>query len=454
MIYLFIDTNVVLHFKSFDQYPWKTHFNQKEELTIVFTHPLIEELDKKKYSGKDHLMKRAVSCIKKIENLQNLKTTAKLKYELFNEIITKSYIENLGLDPFDGDDKLIAAMLKFKEKKENKIIFVTNDLGPRLKVLKYGIETIIPLVEQQLKSPENEFDKKLKQLQIDNSRLKNQSPKLSITFQDKSNLKIFEIEQILETKDDFIKNEIINLKTKYSPFKLKNELEKEREYDLKKIEEQKAKGNYSRQDEFKEMMFKIMPLSQIRIREEEKIEYNENLINFYSEYEFYLEELYEYKRVQLLTTEFQFLLNNEGTTPAEDIDIYFHFPNGFELYDEYSYPKQPEMPIQPTKPLSIYDRNLYSPIIPNLFNHKDFDLPFDKPNVSSPSIKKTNSYDVNFNVVRLKHNKIETLDKMFAIFNNLESIINFKVDYEIKCSNVPEVVKGILTFINTVKAEV
>ena len=78
-------------------------------------------------------------------------------------------------------------------------------------------------------------------------------------------------------------------------------------------------------------------------------------------------------------------------------------------------------------------------------------MPSEKPNISNPSIKKTNSYDVDINIRKLKHNKIAVLKKMFVTFENYNSIINFSVDYEIRCSNVPNIVSGKLNFINTIE---
>lgn len=138
--------------------------------------------------------------------------------------------------------------------------------------------------------------------------------------------------------------------------------------------------------------------------------------------------------------------------PAEDIDIYFHFPDGFELFDLDSYPIEPIEPNEPNRPRSAW--GLIPPIlnykIPALYNTID-NVPNIRSNVSSPSIKKTNSYDVNLNVAKLKHNKAAVLGKMFVQFENSDSAINFKVDYEIRCSNVPKLVIGHLNFINEPK---
>ncbi|HMP30204.1 MAG TPA: hypothetical protein PKD85_11425, partial [Saprospiraceae bacterium] len=182
------------------------------------------------------------------------------------------------------------------------------------------------------------------------------------------------------------------------------------------------------------------------ISEEDKEKYNTELLWFFKEYERYLLELFEYIIQKKLTIEINFELFNEGTIPAEDIDIHFHFPDGFDLYDDESYPSEPSPPEAPIKPRSLYDFSM--PQFPslNLYNNM-LDISKISSNVSSPTIKKTNSYDVDIHVTKLKHNKSVSLDKMYILFENYEKMKNFNVNYELKCSNVPNIVKGKLNIL-------
>lgn len=240
-----------------------------------------------------------------------------------------------------------------------------------------------------------------------------------------------------------------------SKFKLKDELDKEREERLKEIKDKKEKGLYNQLEEMESLILNIPSIGMGglgSISEEDKIKYNQELQTYIGSYEYYLHDLYDYHIMKSLTTEFEFELNNDGTVPAEEIDIYFHFPDGFKLYGSKSYPAEPEIPREPYKPRSIFDRG-FMPTLPKFNIPDNYNMPFEKSNVSSPSIKKTNSYDVDISVRKLKHNKIVVLDKMYIVFENLESILNFKVDYEIRCSNVPQVVKGHVNFVNTIKKD-
>ncbi len=444
MTYLIIDTNIWLHFTFMDEYPWQSHNECDNHITLVVTHPLIEELDKKKYSGKNHLKQRAIKALKLIDQHRNSVLKNGCNLYLFNENIKREYIESLGLDIFDDDDRMLAALLKYKEDIGHENVWlVSNDLGPRLKAGKFQVDCIIPNDEYLLKSPDDELEKSIKLLKLENEKLKNQTPKLSVTFENGDTLAKYKISERNEDKSEFVNSELLKIQGKYKRYKLKNE----REEEFKKLKSKESNSNFS------DMLCQMLIDSKepnfeknIGINEKQKEEYNMELANFYNEYEIYLNDLYKSNLRKELTIEINLKLLNTGTVPAEDIDVFFHFPDGFVLLDEESYFEEPSAPHPPHHPRSPFDFSL--PRVPMINTPTDFaNISTVKANVSSPSIKKTNSYNVDIHVVKLKHNTSVILDKMFVVFENFESIINFNVDYELRCSNFPNIVSGKLNFV-------
>ena len=63
-------------------------------------------------------------------------------------------------------------------------------------------------------------------------------------------------------------------------------------------------------------------------------------------------------------------------------------------------------------------------------------------NFNPPSIKKTNSYDVDFSRKRLKHGYSEQLEELTIIFDSNSSINNFKIDFKLSSGNVPDKLVG------------
>jgi hypothetical protein len=159
-----------------------------------------------------------------------------------------------------------------------------------------------------------------------------------------------------------------------------------------------------------------------------------------AEYAKYLDKKLLYENQQRGKIQLDIELINSGTLPAEDVDIYLHFPDGFELIDNEDVLEEPEEP----KILSFEQYSL-SPLR-GIFNSPNFGnriASLYSPhvstirNVSSPRIRRVHSYDVDFNVRRLKHNQKEPLDPLYSLFDSFEAAQSFSIDYKIQAGNVP-----------------
>lgn len=143
-----------------------------------------------------------------------------------------------------------------------------------------------------------------------------------------------------------------------------------------------------------------------------------------------------------------------GSCPADDIDIFMHFPDGFELFDEDDCEKEPEAPKAPRKPRSILEEAAAGLSIrsfgysDHLHSHLDYlSSPVGPSNVSGPKIKRTNSYDVKVSVRRAKHGIEEPLDTIYLTFESSAMARSFAIDYAIHASNLPSHVTGTLNVI-------
>ncbi|MFT3752093.1 MAG: PIN domain-containing protein [Paludibacter sp.] len=59
MKYLFLDTNIFLHFRSFEQIDWSKLIEVDDEYCIVIPEIVIKEIDKIKDTGRGKIQKRA-----------------------------------------------------------------------------------------------------------------------------------------------------------------------------------------------------------------------------------------------------------------------------------------------------------------------------------------------------------------------------------------------------------
>ena len=172
--------------------------------------------------------------------------------------------------------------------------------------------------------------------------------------------------------------------------------------------------------------------------------HNARLEEFYARYETYLRNLNGFNEVTSRTIQLDVVLVNRGTTPASDIDIYMHLPDGLEVLEEVD-DKVPVEPVAPLRPMSRMEESLSQ--IAQLTLGPPAGL-FDRHlglgpgnavprNVSGPTIRRTNSFEVRVHVRDLKHNLQVTLDPLFVRFETQATAKSFSIDYSLYAANVP-----------------
>jgi len=174
--------------------------------------------------------------------------------------------------------------------------------------------------------------------------------------------------------------------------------------------------------------------------------YNTELDKFYQAYSEYLRKGIWYENLRRRTVNLSICVANDGTAPAEDVDVFLHFPDGFEIMDEQSFPGTPEPPDPPDVPKTRMQRMMESVISPpEYFSPIMAHIPdgiLASQNISTPNIRKTGSYEVEFNIQRIKHKLQEAADPLYILFESLEIARSFQIDYRLLAANIPKEVTG------------
>lgn len=418
MTYIFIDTNIFLHFQDFQKIDWSTEI-AVEKCTIVIAPIVLDELDEKKI-GTSRIGKKARQILNQIECLiENPQIDENVAFEVLLDKPLQNIYEENDLNFLEQDHRLIASIIDFKQKRSvEKIVLCTNDIGPRLRAKQFSIGSLKLSDKYLLPTQQSEEEKKLKRLEQENNRLKNRIPDLSLCFEDQNEFQKF------NTKDISAKN--------YNDFK------------RKRIDEIKAKYSYlAHVDPYKNPLASLtMGLS---LTADQINSYNKKLDEYYYEYEMVLDQIFEQEIKKSLTFEIKLKLINKGSSPAEDVDLHLHFPDGFELLESNKIKDQIELPEPPYKPNHKLDFGQFQ--MSGLGNYSPSINIGNSFNLNRPSIKKTNSYDVDFSRKQLKHGYSEDLEELSIIFESYEDIQNFKLEYEISAGNLPEMIKGKLNMI-------
>jgi predicted ribonuclease YlaK len=218
---LFIDTNIFLHYQSFDEINW-LEILDVDQVEICLPSIVIQELDKHKYSSSSKLRDKASKVIKKLHKLADagLKTNLKPNIGLYFEVSNKSFdFIQLGLDSSSQDDRLIASILLFRADNPEKLpILVAADLGLRLKAKYRQIEAICLPDELKLVAELDQTEKRIKELEQEVLELQRRIPKLELCFPGKTDRLTCKVESFLPESFNIsilIHNRIEQLKQEY-----------------------------------------------------------------------------------------------------------------------------------------------------------------------------------------------------------------------------------------------
>lgn len=434
---VYIDTNIFLHYKSFDEINW-LNIIDADRIEIRVPSVVISELDKHKYSSSSKLRNKAGRVIKKLHQLidngltTNLKPNIDITFEINDDIAN---YESLGLNPNSQDDRLLASILSYQEANtEVSIVLIAADLGIRLKAKVHQIEAISLPDELKLSVELDQSEKYIKQLERELLELKRITPDLKLCFSDDSNKLKLDLKEGMPSNFDIaetVNKSVQNIKEKYPKLPEPESV----------AQAPKPSKILLSNDHFGSDKPEILP--------HEVLDYNKYLDGFYEQYEQYLREYINWRDVLSRSYLVEICIINDGTCSAQDIDIHMHFPDGFTLSEISDFPKKPEEPKPCSQPvprtredrirkLSVAMPQISIPKIPLSAHLQDRT----SPNVSSSDIRRTNSYDVNIHVLKLKQNTSESFDLMILIFESSDLVSRFHIDYKINAENVPKPVIG------------
>jgi len=428
-MHLFVDTMIFLHFRPLDELRLRETL-EVESLTLVVPEITIRELDKHKSTHRVRKIRnRAKRVLSELESA--ILDGKRLKGDIAVVYWSKHPEQELSdhqLDAQWADSVLVAAIDAYmKESGVQDVMLLSQDTGPRLTAARLGIAAKKLDDSFAIEDEPDELEIQNQQLSKQLARLQNALPKLEVGFEgsaDNPAISSFTLEPHPLLDESALAQQMQRIRANYPPIPIQATSQKASDAMLR----------FARK-------LNRLPESSI-------LEYNESLDAFYEQAEIYIRELHVYDEPKSRRIEFLIYIRNLGTAPAEDVDIYLHFPDGFTMFDEVSLPDTPTAPRRPAKPRSlsesmgsIRERSLFVP--PAIPRSHYSSSPSPK---SSFRIEETNSYEVTDHFVGIKHGDYALLPRMFIEFPSLEEANSFKCDYEVRLANLPDPVCGQLHF--------
>lgn len=422
--HVFFDTMIFLHCRPIREINLPKLLGVRSVI-LVIPRVTLHELDKHKNTHTSrNIRDRAAKSLKAIENCSNSESK-ELRPGVLLQLITArpSFdFKEHGLNLEWPDDQMMASVLAYKqEHPSDRVILISHDVGPKLTARQLGIETVelpdsyrIPPEEDPLVKENRLLKKKLTQLQ-------NAQPNLILRLKemlDGDEHYTFRLSQPAPIKVPD-KNEVISKLRKSFP---------ELHPPVSKIPPAQF----------------ITPMAdQLLIPKEEFERYNREREQYFSEYENYLVSLETLRSQPSRTLELILEVRNIGSAPAEDVDVYVDFPDGFSLYTKDNIPvgsKEPEPPSQPRTAfqnlLSQQMRAALRPIPMPSLNATDMLMG------DTFSLKKTSSYELREHFDRIKHGYLIPIRPLYLIFDSFETADSFNFRYEITAGNLPKAITG------------
>ncbi len=426
--FAFLDTSILLHYRPFDEVDWLSVLDAGS-VNLVVAPITIAELNEKKDEPTSKRRQRAASSLKKLEVLWSKGNPAQVRQGvklLLQEVEPSIDYAAHQLDYRSQDDRLLASIIHFTSLNSGAaIVLITADFGLRVKARGHGIETMCLPEELKLPDEPDPNEKRIQQLERELLELKRVMPDLQLLFSGESS----RLEVSLEPPVTSTRDEI------------------EREQKMIRLKHKKWGEEPEPKEETPQLRL-ARALTQLpdffRPSKEAINRYNADLEKFYTEYDAWLTDKASVLNWEQRMVRLDLVLINKGTSPAEDIDLFFDFPDGFHLYTANDLPRRPAEPKPPEKPAGGIAGALSSSF-PSSFGLglHNLTLPSVGPrNVSSPRIRRTNSYEVNIHVKELKHNLLEGLPPLYVVFDSYENTPSFGIEYRILAANMPKPVSG------------
>jgi len=418
---LFLDTNILLHFKPLREIDWKSVADARA-VRLVLCSPVLDELDDKKNDPKTAERARAaIAQLKQIEVAQG---------QVRDGVILETITDDEEADG-NRDAAIIRRVLDYSQQHQGQRVAVVSDdynMGQRCRAR--GL-ACIELHEQWRKPVEDETARKLRRTEEELQRVKNRLPRLRL---------------LVSLGEDTTPVDVLDVP-----------LAEPDEVDIEGMLADVRKAHPK------------VPLDDANFDRAEAEEYNANLDEFYAKYREYLEHLGIHQNAKALTLGLSLWIENRGTCPAGDVRATLWLPDRFQLVvnekDVDRYVKArckrvdsnmeilfegPRKPLAPKRPESTMQRQrgdlgatlqtlreaaARSSSILDALAMPDIDMDFHR------------SIEVEGNTVRLwekkiSHNDLTCTGTVLAVLAGWDKARPFEAPYEIHTDDHPDKFSG------------
>lgn len=399
MVYAFLDTNMLLHYKVFEGMPWRTILAD-DDYKFIICQKVFDEIDKHKDGAKVKLRNRAKSINKYLISYLDGNPISSLDIE-FCSNPSKISTERDDFDSSSSDEYIVFAAHEFDSKGCRKVI-VTADGGMKLRAMKVGQETILIKDSDYLIAQEpTEEEKRIKQLEKEVARYANRCSKPRLFFED-------------------AKDTIVLHKCDISDFSAELEVlrsELSEKYP-RRFQEQLRKGCVINGLTIPDFLSSFSPYTA------------EDYETYNRERDDYIEEMVKYQRNKLLYSaiddciqEVKLFIFNQGTSPTGEMGVKILLPEDLVILSEDAWVNCDVTPPQPPQLLSSLDKSMIERAqLNDMITARLAHIPYISSNYRDKVTEKHSTADpklpkqISINLPSLNHNMNLELDSSYRLF--------------------------------------
>ena len=424
--HIFIDANTALHFKRPDQIDWRTLVNAND-VVLVAAPVLLRELEEQKViNGSSKLRDRAADYIKWLYQFVRQPETevrAGVRWWFLPDEPQLDFAaERLSLTI--ADDHLIASVLHYTRQSVISALVATADLGLEVKLRSRGIGVLELPEDLRLPAESDPIELENRNLRRQIARFEARAPKLSVVFEGGAQHRALcfrdpnanSVPSLVQIRAD-------------NPYM----------HGKKAVARPRDRVGAAFAD--------IQRLTQqLGVSPERADKYNEELEQYFNQYQRYLDHHAAWRETLSLHHLVKFVIANDGTAPASNIDLDLFFPDGTRPVDEDDIPKEPKAAKAPERPQGIVEMrglggsDYLSPLTtPNLHDVTN-------PNDDGHPIVGKDGDSVRIGYSTLKHGFSVTSDGLIFRFGDAAAVRAFSVEFRLSADELPDALKGLLHF--------
>ncbi len=324
VIYYFIDTNVLIQCLPLSEIDWRAYCDA-DEVRLIISRPVQSEIDDQKSKGGDRLARKARKASTLIREIV-LSDSGIKNLRAKDPVVTLAVEGMIRPDPSLGDkldydkpdDQLVGIVHAFAcANPGERVYLLTHDTGPLVTAKAIGV-SFIPVPDEWLLPPEpSEADKKLRNLEAEIVRLKDQEPKFTLTCLNAGKQEATRLDYDVVRYKTLTDAEISRLIRK-----LEQRMPQATDFGAHEPAE-RAPQNFSNLIAFKEV---FVPATDQQISK-----YRSDYQNWLKTCTSFFRTLHGKLNSWHATPEFEFSITNIGTRPANDTLVTFRAKGGLHI---------------------------------------------------------------------------------------------------------------------------